>query len=134
MTAIIVQQAVALAIVLATAGLTYWLGLGGDRRIRSEEEARVIADQLITGFTPVAIAIDRAGIGALLRDADGRQLLIRRHGAHFVGRLLDRQTVARLNQNFLTIATGERFFESITLDLGQQAAVWGAGFRHLGRA
>lgn len=133
MTQVLISQAIALAIVLLTAALAVWMKLGGDRRIRSEDEARQIARQLVCGFEPVAIALDRAGIGALLKDAAGRQLLVRRHGAHFTGRLLDARTNARLDQNFLTIQTGEAMFDAVTLDLGRQAAVWGAGFRHLSR-
>jgi len=108
------------------------LGLGGDPRLRDEAAVRAIAEAAVCGFEPVEMAIDRAGIGALLRDAQGRVMLIRRHGAHFAGRLLDRRTDARLNHNFLTIATGERSFGSITLDLGAQAQVWAGSFRRLG--
>lgn len=131
MTQILISQAVAFGVVLLTAAIAAWMKLGGDRRIRNEDEARTIASQLVSGFQPTAIALDRAGIGALMKDATGRQLLVRRHGAHFTGRLLDTRTIARLNQNFLTIDTGEPMFDAVTLDLGKQAAIWGAGFRHL---
>jgi hypothetical protein len=109
---------------------TYWK-LGGDVRIRSEEQARAIADEIIYGFDATQIAIDKAGIGALLRDAQDRHLLIRRHGAQWAGRLLDRHTETRLDQNFLTVGTGERTFGKITLNLGEQAQYWAAGLRHL---
>ena len=77
--------------------------------------------------------MDRAGIGALLRDRAGRILLLRRHGAHFAGRLLDSHTFARLDRNFLTIGSGEKTYGTITLDLGDQAQVWASGLRHLER-
>ena len=71
----------------------YWLvkrmGLGGDIRIRDEAHARQLADEALCGFDPVDIVLDRAGIAALLRDAEGRHMLVRRHGVQFVGRLLD---------------------------------------------
>jgi hypothetical protein len=105
--------------------------LGGDLRIRSEEEAREIADNILCGFDAVEVAIDKAGIAALLRDARGRHLLIRRHGAHFAGRLLDCHTQTRLDQNFLTVGTGDRWFGSSTLNLGNEAQRWAAGLRHL---
>ena len=108
----------------------YWK-LGGDARIRSEEEARIIADEIIVGFDATDVAIDRAGIGALLRDAKGRHLLIRRHGASWAGRLLDRHSETRLDQNFLTVGTGERTFGTVTLNLGERAQYWAAGLRHL---
>lgn len=109
------------------------LGLGGDPRLREEASVRVLANAFIDGFEPVELALDRAGIGALLRDAKGRVMLIRRHGAHFAARLLDRHTDARLDHHFLTIATGERSFGAITLDLGAQAQVWAGSFRRLDR-
>ncbi len=127
----LLQQGISLAAILLLAAIAWWLKLGGDVRIRSEEDARALADAAVCGFKPVDIALDRAGIGALLRDAEGRQMLIRRNGAHFVGRLLDRHVVARLDRNFLTIGTGEPTFGAITLDLGPDAQYWASGLRHL---
>jgi hypothetical protein len=117
--------------VLFLAWFARWLGLGGDLRIRSDEQARAIAGQVLYGFEPVDIAIDKAGIGALMRDAGGRHLLVRRHGAQFAGRLLDRHSDTRLDQNFLTVGTGEKTFGKVTLNLGPQAQYWAAGLRHL---
>ena len=84
----LVQLGVSFAAVLLMAALAWWLKLGGDARIRTEDQARLLADQAVCGFKPVAVALDRAGIGALLKDGEGRQMLIRRNGANFVGRLL----------------------------------------------
>ena len=105
--------------------------LGGDVRIGNEEQARAIADEIVCGFDPVGIAIDKAGIGALMRDASGRHLLVRRHGAMWAGRLLDNHSETRLDQNFLTVGTGEKTFGAITLNLGERAQIWAAGLRHL---
>jgi hypothetical protein len=120
-----------IAAIFFLAWFARWLNLGGDVRIRSEEQARDIADQVLCGFDPVDIAIDKAGIGALMRDAGGRHLLVRRHGAQFAGRLLDRHSDTRLDQNFLTVGTGEKTFGKVTLNLGPQAQYWAAGLRHL---
>jgi hypothetical protein len=108
------------------------LGLGGDVRLRSEDEARALADAALCGFTPVAVGLDRAGIGALLGDASGRVMLVRRHGARFAARLLDSHAHVRLDRNFLTIGTGEATFGRVTLDLGGEAQVWAGRMRHLG--
>lgn len=118
------------AILLVT-GLVHWLRLGGDVRICDEAHARALADEALCGFTPVDIAIDRAGIGALLRDAQGRHMLIRRHGVQFVARLLDGHSDSRLDQNFLTIGTGEKSFGKVTLNLGPDAQLWAAGLRRM---
>lgn len=120
-----------LVAIVALAWLARRLGLGGDLRIADEDHARALADEAICGFDPVDIAIDRAGMGALLRDAGGRVLLLRRHGTHFASRLLDSYAHARLDRNFLTLATTDTRFGSVTLDLGQKAPEWAASLRRL---
>jgi hypothetical protein len=120
-----------LAAILALAWLCRRRGRGGDVRIRDADHARALANEALFGFEPVEIAVDRAGIGALLRDAGGRQMIVRRHGARFVGRLLDPAIEARLDRGFLTVATGEPGAAPVTLDLGERAQFWAAGFRHL---
>ena len=126
------QFAGSLAAILGLAALSHRLGLGGDERLRDAERARRLAGEALEGFEPVAIALDRAGIAALARDASGRVMLLRRHGAKWAARLLDGHGHARLDRQFLTIATGERTFGAITLDLGAEAPAWAASLRHLG--
>lgn len=128
---VLIKLGVSLLSILALAGLAKLLNLGGDLRIRDENHARALAQEAVSGFVATDIVIDRAGMGALLKDAAGRQMLLRRHGAAFVGRLLDRRLEARLDQNFLTIGTGEKTFGSITLNLGDAAQYWAAGLRHV---
>jgi len=130
-TAELLKLAGSIAAILFIAWFARFLRLGGDVRIRSEEQAREIANETCCGFDPVEIAIDKAGIAALLRDADGRHLLVRRHGVQWTGRLLDRHNDSRLDQNFLTVGTGEKTFGTVTLNLGSQASHWAAGLRHL---
>ena len=127
-----VQFAVSLAAILALAWLARRLGLGGDVRLRDAADARERAGQALCGFEAAEVALDRAGIGALLRDASGRVMLLRRHGAQFAARLLDSHAGVRLDRQFLTIATGERSFGSVTLDLGDKAAVWASSLRRIG--
>ena len=131
MTAELFKLAGSIAAIVFIAWLARFWKLGGDVRIGSEEQAREIAREALCGFEPVEIAIDKAGIAALMRDADGRHLLVRRHGVQWVGRLLDHHNDARLDQNFLTVGTGEKTFGSVTLNLGAQASHWAAGLRHL---
>lgn len=120
-----------LVAILGLAWLASLLKLGGDLRIRDEAHARDLANEAVFGFEATDVIIDRAGMGALLKDGQGRQMLLRRHGAGFVGRLLDSRIEARLDQNFLTIGTGEKTFGTITLNLGDAAQYWAAGLRHL---
>ncbi|HQV05069.1 MULTISPECIES: hypothetical protein [unclassified Novosphingobium] len=128
----LIQLAGSVVAILVIALICWKMGLGGDVRIRDEAEARNLADQAIYGFDAVDCALDRAGIGALLRDREGRMMLLRRHGAHFASRLLDSHAFARLDRNFLTIGTGEGTFGQVTLDLGDKAQVWASSLRHIG--
>ena len=48
-----------LVAILALAGISRWLGLGGDVRIRDEAEARRLADEAVCGFAAVDVALDR---------------------------------------------------------------------------
>ena len=131
MTAELLKLAGSIAAIMFIAWLARYWKLGGDVRIRSEEQAREIAQETLCGFNPVEIALDKAGMAALMRDANGRHLLIRRHGVQWAGRLLDHHNEARLDQNFLTVGTGEKTFGAVTLNLGAQASRWAAGLRHL---
>ncbi len=117
-----------LAAILLLAAAAGWLGLGGDIRLTRESVAQTLDAE---GFDAVDVAVDRGGIAALAKDADGRHLLIRRHGVHFVTRLLRPPLDARLDQTLLTLGTGERAFGRITLDLGNAASNWAAGLRNV---
>lgn len=125
------QLAGSAAAILVLAWAAVMMRLGGDVRIVDEEDARRLAGEAVDGFDPVDVALDRAGTSALFKDAAGRHLLLFRHGAHFVGRMLDSHAEMRLDRNFLTIGTRERLLAPITLDLGARAQVWAAGLRHL---
>jgi len=126
-----VQLGVSVILILAVTLLAVRLGLGGDIRLGGEDEARTLARAALCGFEPVDTALDKAGIAALLRDAQGRVMLLRRHGTQFAARLLDSHAFTRLDRNFLTVGTGERHFGTITLDLGGDAQVWAASLRRL---
>ena len=120
-----------LAAILLLALLARRLGLGGDPRLRDPEEAKRLAGEALCGFEAQDVVLDRAGIGALLRDSAGRMLLLRRHGVHWVARLLDSHAGVRLDRSFMTIATGDKSFGAITLDLGDQAQAWAGSLRRI---
>ncbi len=126
------QIGASLVAILLLAWLCRWMRLGEDVRITGEDHARRLAAEAHCGFTPNELALDRAGIAALLRDDQGRVMLLRRHGAQFAGRLLDSHAFARLDRNLLTIGTDEKTFGTITLDLGDKAQVWASSLRRLG--
>ena len=102
------------------------MGLGGDIRLTRDDALRIAGEE---GFAPNDVIIDRAGIAAIARNDAGQHMLIRRHGVNFVTRMLHQPLDARLDQKLLTLGTGEQSFGRITLDLGDQAAIWAAGLR-----
>ncbi len=129
--AIAIQAAISLVLIIGLYYLARAMQLGGDVRIRDEAHARELADAAITGFAAQDIALDRARIGALLRDAAGRVMVVRRHGSHFAARLLPDHAGVRLDRQFLTLTAGEPNFGTITLELGPEAQAWAASLRRL---
>ena len=131
MIAQILQFGGSLAAILLLAWLAKRLGLGGDPRLRDPEDAKRLAGEALYGFEVQDVVLDRAGIGALLRDSAGRVMLLRRHGARWAARLLDGHTGVRLDRAFMTIATSDRTFGAVTLDLGDQAQAWAGSLRRI---
>lgn len=121
-----------LAAIFVLALLARMLKLGASPKLESESDARLAADQAVSGFEPVAIAIDRQGRGAILRDAENRILVLRQHGSHFAGRLLESSAKVKANGNTLRITTGERRFGGLELDL-DNTATWVDAFEALNR-
>ncbi len=122
----IIQLLVSLAAILALVWLAGRLGLGGSKGIDNEGEAHLLAQEVVPGFIPVETIIDRNGHGALLRDARGRIVMIRRHGSHFAGRLIECQPASTLHHTRLTIRADDVPFGAVTLDLGRDADSWAA--------
>ena len=108
--------------ILALAGIALWLKLGPQPRIESPEEARIAADQAVSGFDPVEIGLDRNGRGAIMRDTAGRLLLLRPHGSHFAGRILTPLAKLSHDGEQLVIDTGERRYGAFTLALKDPSA------------
>lgn len=125
------ETVVSLIIVVALYGLSRVLRLGGDVRIADAAHAARLAEATCTGFAAQDITLDRARIGALVRNREGRILLIRRHGARFVGSELTSHQGIRLDRHTLTLETGDRQFGALTLDLGADAQIWAASLRRL---
>ncbi len=117
----LVQFLASLLAILALAGVARWLGLGPAPQLVDERAAREAAEAAIGGYRPVAVALDRDGKGALLRDAGERILLLRPHGSHFAGRLLGPAASAWIDRGgsspVLVVSSGERRFGDARLDL-----------------
>lgn len=111
-----------LAAILLLAGLAWWLKLGPERRLSSEEEARRAAAEAADGFAATDLALDAEGRAALLRDAGGRIMLLRPHGTHFAGRILTPAATARIESDTLVVDTSERRYGSVVLRIAEPQA------------
>lgn len=127
----LIQLAASLVAVLFVAWLVKAMGLGADPRIADAAHAIRLAEEAETGFGGIDVARDRAGYAAIVRNAEGRMMLVRAHGNHFAARAVDASVIGRLDKNFLTLATPERTFGAVTLQLGKDAGVWAARMRAL---
>lgn len=109
--------------ILLLAGLAWRLGLGPARSLGDESEARKAGAEAIDGFDAVDVALDINGRGALLRDRDGRILLLRPHGTHFAGRILTSAARARSEGTTIVVDTAERRYGSARLEISD-SQVW----------
>jgi hypothetical protein len=116
---LLVQTMGSLAAILALAGLAWWLKLGGSPKLASDDDVRRAAGEVEDGFDPIAIARDTEGGAAIARDAQGRIMVIKRHGNRFAGRMLDANANATLNidldETVLMVRTGQTLFGDIYL-------------------
>lgn len=129
----LIQLGASLAAVFFVAWLVGRLGLGDDPRIRDADHAIRLAEEAEVGFGGIEVARDRAGFAAIVRNAEGRMMLVRAHGNFFAARPIDSEAVGRLDKDFLTLTMPERSFGSVTLHLGKDAGVWASrmrGVRH----
>ena len=127
----LIQLGASLVAVLFIAWLVGKIGLGADPRIEDADHAIRLAEEAEAGFRGVEVARDRAGFAAIVRDAEGRQMLVRAHGNHFAARPIDASVEGRLGKDFLTLTMPERTFGSVTLQLGKDAGMWASRMRDL---
>ena len=120
---VLLQIIGSLVAILALAGIARWLKLGPEARLDSEAAARMAAEEAVSGYVPVAIALDEDGRGALMRDAAGRLLLLRPHGTHIAGRLLTPAASAHIDGDMLVVDTAEKRYGAARLRLAD-ASGW----------
>ena len=111
-----------LVAILLLAGLAYALRLGPAQCLADNQAARKAADEAVSGFDPVEIALDFDGTGALMRDAGGRILLLRQHGSHFAGRVLTSDAAVRRDGDALIVDTAEKQYGAVRLTIPDPSA------------
>lgn len=131
---LVLQTAGSLVAILLLAGLAWWLRLGGTTSLGSDDAVRRAADEVEVGFDPVTIARDIEGRAALVRDAAGRIMVIKRHGNRFAGRVLTLAASARLHGDAaLAVDCGEARFGQVVLALPAPEA-WAQAINALSKA
>jgi len=114
---LILQILGSLVAILALAGLARALGLGTGATLTGDDEMREVAADLVDGFVAERVSIARGGAAALAKGADGRIMLIKRHGNKYAGRLLSGDARVREEVDALIVDCGDRTFGSQRLSL-----------------
>lgn len=122
----LLQLGGSLVAILALAGIARALKLGPPPEIADSPDAMRLAREADSGFDPAQAAVSRDGAGAILADGEGRMMVLRRHGSHFAGRLLEPGARATIDGAILRIALADPRFGPATLDLGDDARAWAA--------
>src|SRR3546814_14930333 len=118
--AVWIQLGVSLVAVLFIAWLVGRMGLGADPRIQDAAQAIRLAEEAEAGFGGVEVARDRAGFAAIVRNAEGRMLLIRAHGNHFEARPVHARLTGRRDTALLTRTTPDTHFGTVDREGGEQ--------------
>lgn len=126
-----VQAGVSLVMMSGLAWMVRRMKMRHVPRIADDAHALRLAEQAEAGFDGVDVGRDRAGFSAIIRNAEGRMMLIRAHGRHFAVRPIDLRVYMRLDKEFLILEVPERNFGPVALKLGKSAAVWAARMRDL---
>ncbi|MEL7199874.1 MAG: hypothetical protein AAGL10_16310 [Pseudomonadota bacterium] len=108
------------------------LGLGRKPDLRDADCALVVAQEVESGFEAKRVSISAAKDAALLKSEDGRIMLIKRHGGHFVGRILTGKASAQEEVDALIVnpSKAEQHFGSVRLRL-DDAASWADAINRL---
>jgi hypothetical protein len=117
------QTAGSLVAILALAGLAWWMKLGGAPTLDSADAVRRAAGEVEDGFAALATTQDMRGLAALARDAQGRIMLIKRHGNRFAGRMLGPSAAAWVAGGQIEVVPGEARFGTVFLTI-HDAEAW----------
>ena len=107
--------------VLALAALVRWMGLG-QVKLASEQEAQLLAEDMLSGFKAREIFMSSDGASAALIGHDGSIGLLKQHGAHFAARKIPKPVMVAPDNGKICIDSGEASYGSITLKLTEKDA------------
>jgi hypothetical protein len=103
-----------LAAVLGIAAIAWLLRLGGGA-ITGPEEARRIAEEMLSGFDAGEALVGADGRAALVHGRDGSVALLKQHGARVATRRLTAPPATARSPQGLVVESGEARFGPVTL-------------------
>ena len=127
---LVLQFGGSLVAILVVSGLVWALKLGGKPGLENALDVARAAGEVEDGFRPIRHSIARQRDAALAADAEGRIMLIKRHGNKFAGRVLTPAARVREEVDMLIVDPGEARFGSVRLSLGD-AAYWADAINRL---
>lgn len=126
----LIQFGASLLAIFALAGLAYWLKLGGKPKLASDVDVARAASEVEAGFVPIRIAIARGGAAALVRNEEGRIMVIKLHGNRFAGRVLTSAAQVREVVDAIEVDTGETQFGTVRLSV-EKPGYWADAINRL---
>ena len=128
--ALLLQFGGSLIAILALFFVARALRLGGKPQLEDESQVQACAGEVEDGFDAQRVSISRDGAAALARDADGRIMVIKRHGNRFAGRILTRSAKVREEVDGLIVDAGEVRFGPVRLSI-EDPAYWADAINRL---
>ena len=112
---LLLQFGGSLIAILVVSRLVVLMKLGGKPTLKDDEAVAHAAGEVEDGFVPSSSSIARGGTAALVRDVDGRIMVIKRHGNKFAGRVLTAEASVREEVDALVVDPGEARFGKVRL-------------------
>lgn len=119
LSALLLQFGGSLLAIFAVYAIARALKLGGEPRLLDNEAVKLAASEVEDGFIAQRTAIARGGAAALTADAEGKILLIKRHGNHFAGRILTCDARVHEEVDAIIVDCGDARFGKVRLSLDQ---------------
>ncbi|KEO87758.1 hypothetical protein EH31_06275 [Erythrobacter longus] len=120
---IFLQFLVSLIAILALFALARAMKLGGQPKLTDKGSVAFAAGEVEDGYVAERVAIARGGDAALARNAEGRIMVIKRHGNRFAGRVLTPEAKVREEVDAIIIDCDDVRFGKVRLSI-DDPGIW----------
>ena len=104
--------------VLAVAGLVWFLGLG-KAKLQDASQAQRLAEDMVPGFDARDVLLSSDMESALIAGRNDQFVLLKRHGAKFAARALNKPLNIARDENQVIVDSGEMTFGAVALSLSK---------------